>query len=553
MTDLKKSLTGSSLSFKEALLLTWRIFSLQLVNIAALVIVFYLPLRTITYLLTMIFPLSFRQTSGLAFYSLLNFIPFLGLLPVWIGVALATETRALDYELGPTEIIKTTLANGKAGLKTYLTYFFIFLSPAIPFIFRPILFLPGYLVYLLSFGALTCVIVLAFPYCFVVQTTALRNQKGKTAFQYSKSIWQKEWKKILLFLVAFGLVSALGAALLSLPLRFFSQNWFQSIVTASFQTFIMQFFFVALTLVFLNLDYLKNGLTTKRYADFKLKSSAEEKDTKEKSEKTKGSSQKQNFIQKFLNSERVKKITNKLFQEKNEKTLQSLIELERETPQDTRIKMRISEILYHKGEIEEAIEKLQDIATIHEQAQFFLKAIDAYKTILKIKPDFIAINLKLATLYLKLNMINEAANQYRIAVHFYASEGDQKNMLNLAEKLVELDPSDENRAKLAEIYQGSSLADQAVEQYEILAKNYRLKKNYNKLLYFYELILPFKPDNRAILRDVCILHLRQKNPARALHVMEQYNVSDESSFKDLTKKANLMAEALKKQKTRKLG
>ncbi len=247
-----------------------------------------------------------------------------------------------------------------------------------------------------------------------------------------------------------------------------------------------------------------------------------------------------------IDSERLKAISKKIFQDKYERMLEDLVELERDNPNDMRIKQKIAEIHYKKERTPEATSKFEEIALHYEKEDFTLKAIKAYKNILKINPSLTEFNLQLANLFLKLGMTNEAANQYRIAINHYASLGNSDKTVLLSQNLVKIDPSPDNRAKLAEIYQNFGMTQEAVKQYEILAKHYRLKKDYSKLLHFYELILPHQPENTAILKDVCVLHLRNQRPDRVLQLMEHYKTIKDPKFEELTNKAKLMLEALKR-------
>jgi tetratricopeptide (TPR) repeat protein len=213
-----------------------------------------------------------------------------------------------------------------------------------------------------------------------------------------------------------------------------------------------------------------------------------------------------------------------------------------------RVRQRIAEYHYRQGEFDEAVEIYQEIAEYYDKEDFVLKAIDTCKNVLKIKPDLVDVNLRLATLYLKVDMKTEASNQFRIAINHFGRIGDSDRALSLAQQLVQVDGSNENRAKLAEIYISCNMAEEAVKQYEILAKEYRLKKNYDKLLHYYELILPHRQTNMAVIRDLCILYLRKKHPDRALHIMEQYKVVSDPNFADLVEKARLMQEALRRKK-----
>lgn len=246
--------------------------------------------------------------------------------------------------------------------------------------------------------------------------------------------------------------------------------------------------------------------------------------------------------------EKLKELSHKFFADKADREMEDLATLAAANPHDARLKSRIAELHYRAGRIDEAVAVFQEIARQHESEDFTLKAVDTYKNILKIRPDLVDVNLRLSTLYLKLNMLTEAANQLRIAISHYARAGDMDRTLSLAQQLVKVDPSVENRGKLAEIYQGCGMPDEAVRQYEFLAKDARVRKNYDKLLHFYEMILPHRPGNNAILKDICILCLRKKQPERALHVMEQYKVGSDAGFVELGTKARLMMEAIKRQK-----
>jgi len=249
-----------------------------------------------------------------------------------------------------------------------------------------------------------------------------------------------------------------------------------------------------------------------------------------------------------FDSAKIRELSKKIFQDKYEKILQDLLELEIENPTDMRVKQKIGEIYFKQERIEEAIDKFKEITDFYEKEDFVLKAIRSCKNILKIRPNLVDFNIKLAQLYTKIGLINETANQYRIAVNHFANIGDQEKLISLSKELVKIDPSNSNHDKLAEIYQNSGMIDEAMQQYLLLAKHYRSQKNYNKLLHYYELILPHQKNNTTMLRDVCILHLRKKRPDRAIKVLDHFKHLEDPEFADLVEKAKLMTEALKKNK-----
>jgi len=246
--------------------------------------------------------------------------------------------------------------------------------------------------------------------------------------------------------------------------------------------------------------------------------------------------------------DKIKELSKSLMQDKYEKILQDLMELESENPDDMRVKQKIAELLYKLGRIDEAMTHLMAIVDFFEKGEFILKAIKASKNILKIRPELIDYNIKLGALYLKIGMINESANQYRIAITQYAHAGDITNTLKYSKILVKIDPSNDNKIKLAEIYQTAGMATEAMGLYKELAKEARQKKDYEKLLHYYDLLLPHDSKNIALIKDVCILNLRNQRPDSAIRILEQYSQTTNPEFKDLIQKALLMKEALRKKK-----
>ncbi len=244
---------------------------------------------------------------------------------------------------------------------------------------------------------------------------------------------------------------------------------------------------------------------------------------------------------------KVKEVFSRLFQKnKYEKLLSEYISLSEKHPDDQRIWLKIAETYFKARDIDNAVLSYKRVAESFEKENFFLKAVAAYKNILKIKPTLVEINLKLAALYSKIGMTQDMVGQYRIAMNFFESRGDKDQLIETSRKLLEVNPTAANRRKLAEIYQNAGMMNEALEQYEILSREFRLNKQYDDLLRIYELMLPHKPKNHPLIRDICILYLRRQEPDAALRVMERHHVDTDPEFSTLYEKARLMREALRK-------
>lgn len=241
-------------------------------------------------------------------------------------------------------------------------------------------------------------------------------------------------------------------------------------------------------------------------------------------------------------SESIAKLTQK---SAGEGEIRDYMDLSQKHPDDMRIRFRIAELYYKSKQTAKALETYQEIATLYEEKNFVLKAVAVYKNMLKLDPAAIEINTRMADLYLKLDMIPDAANQFRIAIQVLGPRGDKEKLVALTKKLVEIEPTPENRRKLCEVYQSLGLAREALEQYELLAAHYRTAKQYDDLLRIYELILAHKADNKTMIKDVCILYLRRKEPDHAIRTMERFKVDQDEAFADLYDKARTMKKLLR--------
>jgi len=427
-------------------------------------------------------------------------------------------------------------------------------------------FVPGFVVGMLFIvGSLLSTILLIIPgilfvicFWFAVPSVILRNTRGFEAFHYSYRLAKNQLYPIFIKFLGVSAV-ILVIALINLALLVL-QKTFPSLLSGILSQVLFSFPILIMLLVSLNLDYLQNGfpgemdvvneiseahMLSLKPGDLSANSLQviEERaklQQKERQEKEKSSS--------FLNSRFFREISKRFLQNNISRKLAEWQKILAENPNDVRIQQKIAEIDYKLGRTDEATRTFLQIAQHFEKENFLLKAIKAYKNILLIKPDLIEINLRLAQLYKKMNMPLEASNQYRIVISTFAMAGNREKVLELAQELVKVDPSQENRTKLAEIYQMNGMKEESLKQYEDLAKQYRLEKKYDKLLNVYEIILPHRPQNTAVIKDICILHLRNQNPHRCLQIIDQYRLSQDQVFIPLIEKATLMVDVLKRQK-----
>jgi len=140
-------------------------------------------------------------------------------------------------------------------------------------------------------------------------------------------------------------------------------------------------------------------------------------------------------------------------------------------PGDTNTLNRMGDLYVREGRPDEAIKLFNQTADAYTDDGFFVKAIAIYKKIQKLDPNRLEVYEKLAALYHRQGLINEARSQYLVVAEWYLKHGNRASALSIYERLVELEPDEpSHRAKLAELYQEQKLTDKAMAQYGSIAE-----------------------------------------------------------------------------------
>lgn len=141
-----------------------------------------------------------------------------------------------------------------------------------------------------------------------------------------------------------------------------------------------------------------------------------------------------------------------------------------EQPKDTNTLNRLGDLYARLYRIEEAVRLFGQIAAQYTDEGFFVKAIAIFKKIIKLDPTRLNVYEKLAELYHRQGLVNEARTQYQVLADYYVKQDNASSAGAIYQHMVELEPEDpSHRAKLAELYQQQQLLDKAMEQYRAIA------------------------------------------------------------------------------------
>ncbi|MGE5180866.1 MAG: tetratricopeptide repeat protein [Acidobacteriota bacterium] len=221
--------------------------------------------------------------------------------------------------------------------------------------------------------------------------------------------------------------------------------------------------------------------------------------------------------------------TARKFVEKNQidKAVKEYLRIVQEDPKDVRVWLKIGDLYAKKGAKQDATDTYLKVARFYHEQGFFLKAVAVYKQILKLDPRLVDVILKLAELYRQLGLMSDAMQHYEsVAAHFHR-EGNTKEALETVKKLVDLDPENiATRIKLAELYSKEGIVEDAVTQFSIACETLRRQGRQDDFIKVAERMLWHKPDNHALNRELAGLYLRRNDPRRALQKLQVCFKSD---------------------------
>ena len=95
-----------------------------------------------------------------------------------------------------------------------------------------------------------------------------------------------------------------------------------------------------------------------------------------------------------------------------------------EDAKDVRVLLKVGELYQKKGDETLAADAFTRVAETYAEHGFFLKAVAVYKQIVKLTPEDVRVNERLAGLYQQLGLMSDAMGQLQYMAAAYEKGGD---------------------------------------------------------------------------------------------------------------------------------
>src|SRR5436309_3024638 len=187
-----------------------------------------------------------------------------------------------------------------------------------------------------------------------------------------------------------------------------------------------------------------------------------------------------------------------------------------DNPNDINTLNRIGDLYARIQRIDEAVDFFTQIAEQYSTESFFVKAIAIYKKIIKLDPTRLEVYEKLAELYHKQGLVNEARTQYQVLADYYQKHDNAASAIAIYQKMADLEPNNPSyHVKLAEIYQRQQLTEKAMAEYRVIAEMMIAHGRAQDAAQVYERALDIDSSNVGFIEDALTRLQRSGNTAAA--------------------------------------
>src|SRR5512144_305916 len=177
-----------------------------------------------------------------------------------------------------------------------------------------------------------------------------------------------------------------------------------------------------------------------------------------------------------------------------DQALADYLSLLKDSRADTFALNKAGDLCVRMGRPADAIEHFNRIAEVYSADGFFLKAIAIYKKINKIDPTRLDVYDRLADLYARQGLTQDARSHYAVLADQWLKRNDLKGAIAAYSKLATLDPADlKVQTRLADLHRVAGETDQAVARYDAIGNLLQRRGAHEEAITFFRKALDLDP------------------------------------------------------------
>ncbi|HMF07720.1 MAG TPA: tetratricopeptide repeat protein, partial [Thermoanaerobaculia bacterium] len=191
-----------------------------------------------------------------------------------------------------------------------------------------------------------------------------------------------------------------------------------------------------------------------------------------------------------------------------------------DNPKDIATLNKVGDLYVRMNRAVDSIVYFSRIADHYSRDGFFLKAIAIYKKINKIDPARLEVYDRLADLYHKQGLTQDARSQYQVLADHYQKNNKPDEAIAAYKKMATVDPNDlKIQVKLADLYRANHQIEQAVMQYGLIGSMLLRRGAHDEAAAVFQKALELSPNDTNIQRNLVRSLIAQKNPSAAIAIL----------------------------------
>ncbi len=191
-----------------------------------------------------------------------------------------------------------------------------------------------------------------------------------------------------------------------------------------------------------------------------------------------------------------------------------------DNPKDIATLNKVGDLYVRMNRAGDSITYFSRIADHYSRDGFFLKAIAIYKKINKIDPARLEVYDRLADLYHKQGLTQDARSQYQVLADHYQKNSKPDEAIAAYKKMATVDPNDlKIQVKLADLYRANHQIEQAVMQYGLIGSMLLRRGAHDESAAVFQKALELSPNDTNIQKNLVRSLIAQKNPSAAIAIL----------------------------------
>ena len=223
-----------------------------------------------------------------------------------------------------------------------------------------------------------------------------------------------------------------------------------------------------------------------------------------------------------VNREQVLQSAEKLLAKgKLDQALKEYLRVLEDNPKDISTLNKVGDLYVRMNRPGDSIPYFTRIADFYSKDGFFLKAIAIFKKINKIDPAQLEVYDKLADLYHKQGLVQDARSQYQVLADHYQKNNRVADAIGVYKKMAAIDPSDiKIQVRLADLYRSAHQKDEAVMQYGLIGNMLLKRGAHDEAAQVFQKALELSPDDVESQKNLVRSLLAQNNTDAAMAVLK---------------------------------